>query len=449
MMLIRSDAGSTGLRRIDWAMMGAIIGLLTIGTISILSAASPLANYPQILHRHFFSLALGVAGFAIGVGLNYQIFQDQSKVLYGFTLAIMVGVLLFGETIRGHKAWFRLPFLAFQPSELAKIWIVLVLSNYLDRRGNRTGRLETLLGAGAIAGPVILLILLEPDYSSAFVLCPVIFSLLFVAGADLTHLASVIGFGLIAALLPFLWTMCAMHPQWAELSRPIAYFVSLSHFNTSVLLTLVGLMALAYIAWRVAGWARVHVPWHYFAVPLLIVVAGLCASIFVNGHIKEYQRRRFMAFLNPDIDPQGATYHVNQALVAIGSGGLVGKGIFSGTQSQLGFLPERHTDFIFAVVGEEMGFLGAGAVLLLYLLLLTRMMRAAEFSRDRYGYLVCAGIGAMFGFYLLVNVGMCLGALPVAGIPLPFVSYGGSSLVVNLWAVGIVANVYSKRYAFF
>lgn len=429
-------------------MLLAIVGLLTIGSICIFSAASPLPNYRQILERHFVSLALGLGAFAVGIGLNYQIFQDQSKVLYGLTLAIMVGVLLFGVTIRGHKAWFRLPFLAFQPSELAKIWTVLVLANFLDRRGNRIGRLETLLGAGAIAGPVVALILLEPDFSSAFVLCPVIFSLLFVAGVDLVHLATLIGFGAITALLPFLWTLCAMHPQWAELSRPIAFFVGLSHFSTTVLLTLVAMLAIAYVAWRVAGWARMHVPWPYFAVPILVIVAGLCAGIFVNGHIKEYQRRRFMAFLNPDIDPQGATYHVNQALVAIGSGGFFGKGIFSGTQSQLGFLPERHTDFIFAVVGEELGFVGAGTVLLLYLLLLTRMMRAAEFARDRYGYLVCAGIGAMFGFYLLVNVGMCLGALPVAGIPLPFVSYGGSNLVVNLWAAGIVGNVYSKRYAF-
>jgi rod shape determining protein RodA len=211
----------------------------------------------------------------------------------------------------------------------------------------------------------------------------------------------------------------------------------------------VGLLAASYIGWRLSGWMRASVSWIYFGIPFFLIAAGLCSAVFVNSHVKEYQRRRFMAFMNPDLDPQGATYHVNQALVAIGSGGLVGKGVFSGTQSQLGFLPERHTDFIFAVIGEEMGFLGTVLVLGLYLLVLARIVRAAEFARDRYGYLVCAGIASIFGFYLLVNVGMCLGTLPVAGIPLPFVSYGGSNLVVNLWALGIVGNIYSKRYAFF
>jgi rod shape determining protein RodA len=290
---------------------------------------------------------------------------------------------------------------------------------------------------------------MEPDFSSTLVLCLVILSLLFIGGANLLHLLILICYGGIVSMLAFLWTFLLLHPELAETSRLAAYCASISRFNTTLLLTLVGLLAIVYIAWRLAGWMRLNLSWVHFAIPFFILVAGLCSAVVINGHIKEYQRRRFMAFMDPSLDPQGVTYHVNQALVAIGSGGFWGKGIFSGTQSQLGFLPERHTDFIFAVIGEEMGFVGAAAVLGLYLLMLARMARAAEFARDRYGYLVCSGVGAMFGFYLLVNVGMCLGTLPVAGIPLPFVSYGGSNLVVNLWALGVVGNIYSKRYAFF
>jgi len=447
-MAIKSESSAVW-SRVDWVMILPVLGLLLLGTIAIVSAASPLANYPQILTRHFFALALGLGAFILGISINYQIFQDQSRVLYGLTLVIMVGVLLFGETVRGHKAWFHLPFFSFQPSELARVWMILILANYLDRRGNRVGGLGTLMGAGALVGSIVALILMEPDFSSALVLCPVVLSLLFVAGTSPVHLLILISYGGIVSILASLWTLCLLHPDIVASSRLAAYLVSISHFNSTLLLTLVGLLAVVYVAWRLAGWMRLYAPWFYFAVPYFILVVGLCSAVFLNGHIKEYQRRRFMAFLDPSLDPQGTTYHVNQALVAIGSGGLRGKGIFSGTQSQLGFLPERHTDFIFAVIGEEMGFIGTMAVLGLYLLMLARMVHAAELSRDRYGYLVCSGIAAMFGFYLLVNVGMCLGTLPVAGIPLPFVSYGGSSLVVNLWALGIIGNVYSKRYAFF
>jgi len=166
----------------------------------------------------------------------------------------------------------------------------------------------------------------------------------------------------------------------------------------------------------------------------------------VNRRLKPYQRDRFAAFIAPKQDLEGAAYHVRQSQIAIGSGGFLGKGLFEGTQSQLGFLPERHTDFIYAVIGEEMGFWGAVGVLLLYFLLVWRLAETARSARDRYGYLVCSGLAVMFGFELVLNVGMCVGLMPVAGIPLPLVSYGGSSLVIALWSLGIASNVHYKRY---
>ncbi len=209
------------------------------------------------------------------------------------------------------------------------------------------------------------------------------------------------------------------------------------------------LLAIAcFLAWRLFIWARVQVHWMAFAAIAAVMAAGLGSAVVVNDQIKVYQRKRFLAFLAPEVDPQGAAYNVNQALVAIGSGGVTGKGVFSGTQSQLGFLPERHTDFIFAVIGEELGFLGAILVLALYLTLIYRVVNAARLARDNYGFLVCCGLAAMFTSYLVINVGMCLGLAPVAGVPLPLLSYGGSSLVVTLWALGIVENIHSKHYAF-
>lgn len=434
--------------RLDWLLVGSAMALLLVGTAAILSSASPMPHFAQILQRHFLAMCLGTLAFLFGLGFNYQIFQDQSRILYALTLVLMAAVLVAGVTIRGHKSWFRLPYFSFQPSELARIYTVLVLANYLDRRGGRIHQLPVFLGAFAVAAPVMLLILLEPDLASALTFLPVVLAMLFCAGAQMAHLTMIAAFGCLALFLPLLWTLCMVRPELVEGSGLLAYCVSISAFGLPLFLTLAGVFVLMYAAWRFMLIMRAHLPWYYFFVTALVLGTGLCAATFAHVHMKEHQRKRLVAFLVPELDPRGATYNVTQAQVAIGSGGVVGKGLFSGTQSQLGFLPERHTDFIYAVVGEEFGFMGTAAVLLLYLLLLWRIVCAGHLARDRYGFLVCSGLAAVFGFQMMINVGMCLGAVPVAGLPLPMVSYGGSSLVVSLWALGIVNNVYSKRYAF-
>jgi len=167
----------------------------------------------------------------------------------------------------------------------------------------------------------------------------------------------------------------------------------------------------------------------------------------VKNQMKDYQQKRLEVFLSPETDPRGAGYNLLQARIAIGSGGILGRGIFSGTQSRLGFVPERHTDFILAVVGEEMGFWGMLLVTGLYVLMMGRIMQGARLARDRFGYLVNCGIFAMFLVYFCINFGMLLGLAPVAGVPLPLVSYGGSNLVATLMAIGIAESVYARRYA--
>ncbi|MBI4385855.1 MAG: rod shape-determining protein RodA [Elusimicrobia bacterium] len=446
-MMLRTD--SAGMRgKVDWLLIFAAVGLVLIGSVMILSAASPLLRYPQIVQRHVMALLLGGAAFLFGLGMHYQVFQDQSRVLYALTLAILVAVLVFGETVRGHRSWIRLPLFAFQPSEVTRICMILVLANYLDRRHKQIERLGTLMGAIGVAVPIVTLLLLQPDFSSAALLFPVIIAMLFCTGGSLGHIASITGCAGVAVALTLLESLSMLHPEWSQNSGTLQFVGLLSRSNGWLAVAAAAVCALTYLAYRASLAMRFRYPPLYYWVTAGVLVSGLCAGIFINRNIKEYQRNRFLVFLAPESDPQEAGYHVNQALVAIGSGGVTGKGIFSGTQSQLGFLPERHTDFIFAVIGEEMGFLGAAAVLGLYLLLMGRIVHAARLSRDRYGFLVCTGLTAMFGAYFMVNVGMCLGVIPVAGIPLPLVSYGGSSLVASLWAVGIVANIYSKRYAF-
>jgi rod shape determining protein RodA len=192
----------------------------------------------------------------------------------------------------------------------------------------------------------------------------------------------------------------------------------------------------------------------FFALPNLwqfaVYAAGLAAvgmiAIATRFVLRDYQRARLLAFLHPEVDPQGAGWSLLQSKIAIGSGQLAGKGLYQGTQTQLGFVPEHATDFIFTVVGEELGFVGASLVLLAYAVLLGLSMLAVAAARDRYGLLVAVGIVAMLLFQVLINVGMTIGIMPITGIPLPFISYGGSSLLTCFMAVGVLLNIHLQRY---
>ena len=176
-----------------------------------------------------------------------------------------------------------------------------------------------------------------------------------------------------------------------------------------------------------------------------IFASGLACLPILWHFLKDYQKMRIMVFLDPNVDPLGSGYHIIQSKIAIGSGMLFGKGLFGGTQSQLNFLPENHTDFIFAVVGEELGFIGAAFLLLLYLVLLWRGIKIARDASDTFGMLLAVGITSMLAFHVLVNVGMTTGIMPVTGIPLPLMSYGVSSLTTNIMAIAILLNIHMKK----
>lgn len=444
-MPIRTAGGLKS--RMDGAFILAILGLLTLGTFSMLSAASPMPYYASLVQRHFIALAAGIALFLFAWGFNYQVFQDQSRIIYAVTIAMMAAVLLIGSTQRGHKAWFGMGFLTFQPSELARIFVILVLANFIDRRARRISEFSTVFWTLLIASPVIALILKQPDLGSTLPFFPIIISMLFCAGADLWHLIAVFGYGLVTSIVPIFFTYLQVKFPLAQTGSLPFLLLQTSRMGVGTLVAVVLFLALGLAAWRLSILMRMHAKAVYFVALPAILSLGLISGIMVNRQLKGYQRNRFVAYVAPQTDIQGSAYNVHQSRIAIGSGGVWGKGLFSGTQSQLGFLPERHTDFIYAVVGEEMGFGGTISILGLYMLLIWRIVAAARLARDRYGFLVCAGLASLFAFSLFLNVGMCLGLMPVAGVPLPLVSYGGSSLVITLWALGIVANIYARRYA--
>lgn len=442
-MILSSPRG-----RVDWAMVFAAGTLLMIGTIAVLSAASPLTFYDQVMKRHFIALGVGSVLFLFGIGFNYQIFQDQAKVIYFLVIAILVLVLFLGAVQRGQRSWFSLSFISFQPVEIARVGTILVLANYLDRRARKIHELSTMFWALMIVGPVMLLVLKQPDFASMLTFFPILIAMLFCAGTSPGQLMALVGCGGLALAFPLVYTLLQINvPQPADGSLA-AFFLQIPRMGTVTALAVGAIFLFAFVAHRLSVMLRMQIKPLLFIVVPIVVSVGLLAGAVANRQLKGYQRNRVVAFLAPQSDIQGASYNVHQSEIAIGSGGLWGKGLFSGTQSQLGFLPERHTDFIYAVVGEEMGFIGTMGILLLYMLLIGRIIGAAQTARDRFGYLVCVGLASLFGFHLMVNVGMCLGLVPVAGVPLPLVSYGGSNLVISLWALGIVGNIYARRHSF-
>lgn len=430
--------------RMDSILLYAMLGLVLLGALCIMSAVNSLSFSNAVVRTHLVALPLGFAAFAFGWSFNYQIYDEQWKYLYGFILALLIGVLLFGSYQRGSRSWFVLPFFSMQPSEICRVCTLLVVAAFLDRRGRQITAISTLFWLGVLLSPIFGLIMMQPDFSSVVVTLPAIIVLLFCAGVNVFYLGLAALFAVVAGFFTIAWTYLYLHPELTDFWLGQTFY-QLAHngwymLGFSLLVALVG-----YGAWWFFKQMRWLVPPVYFVLATLVVLAGLFGGIFIENQMKPHQRKRVETFLAPNSDPQGAGYNVLQAQIAMGSGGILGKGLFSGTQSRLGFVPEKHTDFVLAVAGEEMGLWGMCLLLGLYLLILWRVVVIAYMASDRYGYLVCSGIFGMFLTYMLVNFGMLLGIVPVAGIPLPFISYGGSNLVASLWALGVVQSVYARR----
>ncbi len=435
---------SSGRSRLDYLLLGAMIGLVLVGAMCVMSAVNSLSLSSSVVRTHLVALLVGGAAFFAGWSFNYQIYDEQWKAVYGFILFLLVGVLLFGSYQRGSRSWFVFPFFSMQPSEICRVCTILVAAAFLDRRGRRIRDASTLFGLSLLLAPVFGLIMMQPDFSSVVVTFPALLVLLYCTGVNVFYLGLIGLFAGVTGFFTITWTYIYLHPELTDYWLIKAFF-ELSH-NGWYMAGFSALVVLAgYGAWWFFKQLRIFLPSFYFVLATLVVLAGLFGGIFVDHQMKHHQRKRIETFLAPKSDPKGAGYNVLQAQIAMGAGGVFGKGLFSGTQSRLGFVPERHTDFILAVVGEELGLWGTLSILGLYLLMLWRIIVVAYSSSDRYGYLVCSGIFGMFFTYMLVNFGMLIGIVPVAGIPLPFISYGGSNLVASLLALGVVQSVYARR----
>jgi len=353
----------------DWTILSVILALVAVGFASIYSATH--AHMPSIYTKDIYWIVIGSALMLAAIVLNYSYLERFSYVFYGFSLLLLVAVFFIGSSFSGAKRWISLGFFTLQPSEFAKLALIIMLARHFNEKliHDRGMGLKDLAVPAVIMIVPFLLIAKQPDLGTGIILWMIFWSMAFIVKIRTKVIA---GLGaLFAAMAPFGW-----------------------HF------------------------------------------------------LKDYQKARITSFMSPESDPLGSGYHVMQSKIAIGSGGFFGKGFMEGTQGKLMFLPEHHTDFIFASLAEEWGFAGAAVVLGLFLALIISGVNTANSSKDRFGFLVAFGITAMFFWQIIINLGMVAGILPVVGVPLPFISYGGSFLITSMIAAGLLLNINMRRFIF-
>ncbi|MDR3125360.1 MAG: rod shape-determining protein RodA [Endomicrobium sp.] len=434
---------------IDVWLIFAVAVLVLISFCAIYSASFAYGLSFRYIFVQLVASGAGLVCLLFLAGFNYQYYKHFNKTVYVLSLMLLISVLVFGSFKRGTKGWFDFGFVSFQPVEIAKIMFILVLAAFLDAKAKMSKSVSFLVRVLAILISHLILIMMQPDFSSTLSYFPVTLVLLFVAGVNPFYLFCMIVFGGLAVGIPILETFIDLQIKFVQDETflfKLAIFLkndkNIIHIIFSSLVFIMGI-------WRFLWKLKIEISVIYPVILCLAVFLGTVSSVPVEKSLKDYQRKRLVVFLNPKVDPKGAGYNIIQSKIAIGSGEILGKGFKKGTQTQLGFLPEQHTDFIFSVIGEEGGWLMSQATLMLYFLFIWRALVIAKKARDRYGSLVSIGIATMFTFYVVINIGMVMGMMPVTGMPLPLLSYGGSSILSSLCAIGILCSISLRKHIYY
>lgn len=394
----------------DRTIFFSVLGLLAIGLLSIYSATFDAYN-GRDFYRQLLWGGIGLLSMLTMMLLPIRWLQRSAFTIFSVSLTLLFLVLIVGKRVYGSQSWLGIAGLGIQPSEFVKITTILALASYLSRSDVNATELKDLVKTSIILVFPIVLIMLQPDFGTALTFLGMFVPLLYWAGASKFLIIIIIAPAIVAA----------------------ASIIGTTPFLAVLILLGIGL------------WMLRHE--NQFIAALVFganVVVGFLVQILYQK-LPLYQQKRIATFLDPNNDPLGAGYNVIQAKVAIGSGGLVGKGFMRGTQTQLSFIPKQWTDFIFCVPGEEFGFLGGVVVLGLFAIILYRGVHLASISKNKFGSLIAVAIVSLFAFHIFVNIGMSVGLMPVIGIPLPFLSYGGSSLVSYMMMAGLLMNVYANR----
>lgn len=395
----------------DYITSGLILILIIIGCVAIFSAtASATSDENGYFVRQLMWCAVGLT---VMIGISLLSLKMINRLVYWFyllTLFLLFLVLVAGKAGQGAERWLVLGPIHIQPSELAKLATILAVSKYLSDKYADVNQFKYFaVSVGFILIP-FLLISRQPDLGTALVFLALIIPLLYWAGLNWFHMFTI--------LTPLL-TIVLSFNFWAFMILMISIVVVLAYSRRKPIILV--------------------------AVFLLNIGVGIVTP-YLWGQLRPYQQQRILTFINPETDPKGAGYQIIQSQVAIGSGGIWGKGYLKGSQTHLRFLPAQHTDFIFSVLGEELGFMGSSLILLVFLLLILRLIHIAAAIRGQFESLTLVGITTVIFFHTFVNIGMTIGMAPVTGLPLPFLSYGGSSLVANLMMMGIALNISRNKF---
>ena len=368
MYFIEKTRGISFTKKFDYSLFVAVIMLSAIGILVLNSATLNMKSGSRIMMVQTISLLIGIAVALIISAIDYKDFRTLGLVFYIASIILLVLVLFFGTGDNlGSRSWFKFGPISFQPSEVAKIAFIIVVSVFLERIKEGNNDLKNVIKLIVYSLIPIGLVIIQKDYGTSMVFIFIFFVMLFICGIPYKYIFALMG--TFAASLPFVW-----------------FFL-----------------------------------------------------------LNDKRKERILVFLDPERDPLDAGFNVIRSKMAIGSGQLFGKGLYQGIQTQNGGVPVRESDFIFSVIGEELGFVGGAIVITLILFLLLRCLYIAKNSRDSFGAFLVTGVVAMFAFHFIENIGMCIGLLPVTGIPLPFISSGGSAMVTNYIAIGIILSVSMRR----
>ncbi|OQY28297.1 MAG: rod shape-determining protein RodA [Candidatus Cloacimonetes bacterium 4572_55] len=393
----------------NWKLLISFILLIVGGLVILFSATQANSGQYEIFSKQIIWTILGIFSFIAVYSLPSRTIAFFTPILYGTILLTLVGVLIFPASVGGTHRWLSMGDMRFQPSELAKLSVILMLSYFLSKRDRLLSRLSEAFYLSPIALIPMILIFFEPDLGTALIIIPPVLALFYWGGLT--------GLQIILIMVPAVAIVSVWH-RW---------------FLVIYLILIAGLLFLSKA--------------DLFDSLLIVGITALVGifSPLLWTHLEDYQKQRIFTTLNPGEDPLGAGYQIIQSRVAIGSGGLFGKGYLHGSQKNLSFLPEQHTDFIFSVLSEEFGFMGAVIFFTLYTFLLIQFINIALKMRNRFASCAILGISVMLLTQVTINVCMTLGILPVVGLPLPLVSYGGSSLVATIFSIGLIFSFQRKE----
>lgn len=396
-------------QEVDWLLFGLSVGLMIFGGVAIRSVE--LHNGTGTWWQHWITGGIGTVLSLLIARWRYENLIQWRWIIYAITNITLLIVIFLGTSAKGAQSWIALGSFYIQPSEFAKIGVIITLAAVMQERGAAT--IPMVLKILGITGFSWILIMLQPDLGTSLVFGAITLGMLYWGNAN---------------------------PGWLIIL--ISPIVSAVLFGVFLPAWLIWVVVMVIVAWRTLPWAWTS----SFSIAVVNLIAGGFGKFVWEYVLKPYQRDRLTLFLNPDQDPLGGGYHLIQSRIAIGAGQMFGRGLNQGTQTQLSFIPEQHTDFIFSAIGEEFGFIGCVAVLAVFWVVCLRLVLIAQNAKDNFGSLLAIGVLSMIVFQVLINIGMTIGLAPITGIPLPWLSYGRSALLTNFIAIGLVESVNNHRH---